>query len=157
MPSVPQLTLIDPIDITPFGGNLLRVCDVNGDGESEYVILQSPGQFQSQVRDWKNSGVTPRDQDVFCITVIDSSGNVLWQYGSPWPEPMNPYVSHGSGDQLVIDDVDGDGELEIVTVRKDELLILAASCGRIKNSTRLPADNFTRLATARLRGKRDGC
>jgi len=44
-------------------------------------------------------------------------------------------------------DIDGDGHVEVLALRKQELLVLEGNSGRLKNSCVLPQDNFAAVTT----------
>lgn len=136
--------------VAPYGGDAVEVADINGDGKPELLILQSPGQCAAQLMA-DRSDLDEVDRRVFCLTAVDLTGSVLWQLGRPYDRPF-PYNSHGvqGGHLLAIADLDANGTLDIVTIRGSELLVIEGRTGRIKRSTRLPADNFMMVATAQL-------
>lgn len=37
--------LIHPVDLEPCGGDILRLADLNGDGQLEFLFLQTAGQL----------------------------------------------------------------------------------------------------------------
>lgn len=70
--------------IAPFGGMPFTI-DLDHDGASEILWLQSPGLFHSRVFDkppW-NTFVTPEERDHFCLTATRANGEILWQVGAP--------------------------------------------------------------------------
>ncbi|MBI2432147.1 MAG: hypothetical protein HYV26_04685 [Candidatus Hydrogenedentes bacterium] len=136
------------IPLAPFGG-IPFIVDLNRDGQAEVLWLQSPGLFHSKVFDvapWLGK-FTPEERAHFCLTATDAAGKVLWQVGAPWAGER-PFVTHCAERALDCADLDGDGTVEVVCVRRDELLVLNGETGEIERSATLPADNgqIVRLA-----------
>jgi len=50
-------------------------------------------------------------------------------------------ASHPAGGALDAADLDGDGNVEVACVRRDELLLVDGRTGVIKNAVPVPADN----------------
>lgn len=145
--------LVRRLDVSEYGGDTILPWLPSHDGSPtledwRFVVLQSPGQFQSRLYAARDD-LDEVDQQLGCLTCVDGAGTVLWQRGEPYPRAM-PYTSHGADSTVLMDDIDADGDLEIVWVRGQELLILAAESGAVKAGTSLPADNLTNLSTAQL-------
>ncbi|MCP4639553.1 MAG: PQQ-binding-like beta-propeller repeat protein, partial [bacterium] len=108
----------------------------------EVLWLQSPGLFHSNVFDkppWKGR-FSEAERRHFCLTATDAEGEVLWQVGEPW-DGDRPFVTHSAERALDAADLDGDGGLEIVCVRRDEVLVLDGKTGAVEKSVEAPADN----------------
>ncbi|MBN2294311.1 MAG: hypothetical protein JXM70_17920 [Pirellulales bacterium] len=126
--------------LKPFGGIPFCV-DLNDDGQTEVLWLQSAGMFQSKVFDKSISKRADRtERDHFCLTASDASGNVLWQIGKPW-QGKRPFLTHGGERNIDCADIDADGIKEVVCIRGDELLVINAKTGQVKRSVKLKADN----------------
>ena len=150
-PTAPALSchLVAERSLAPYGGIPLPV-DLDGDGASEVLWLQSPGLFHSDVFDcppWKGR-FTDEERDHFCLTATDGQGAVRWQIGEPWTGER-PFVSHSAERALDCADIDGDGVLEVVCARRDELLVIDAETGAIKQARKAPADNAQIVRVAR--------
>ncbi len=136
--------------IAPFGGDTIMVYDINGDGQDELLVLQSPGQFATRLAAGRTD-LDDVDRKVFCLTAVDMQGRVLWQYGEPYGRDF-PYTSHGTqgGQMLAADDIDGDGRVEVIVIRGSQLLVIDGKTGALLRSVSLPSDNFCMVATAQM-------
>ncbi|MFH1688900.1 MAG: HAMP domain-containing sensor histidine kinase [Candidatus Eisenbacteria bacterium] len=86
-----------PTGATPTGGS--AIADINDDGSDELVLgLEAPGNGVS-AGDW--------DDSHSYVVAFESDGSVLW-----WRE-LGVYSSNV---ELVVDDLDGDGTSEVVTI-----------------------------------------
>jgi hypothetical protein len=137
----PNFMLKSEIAIEPFGG--VPFCaDLNGDGRTDVLSLQSAGIFHSKV--FGRQGVTQRDdgaeRDHFCLTATDVHGKILWQIGKPW-RGKRPFLTHCAERSIASADIDGDGKQEVVCIRGQELLVIDAASGKVERSAALPADN----------------
>lgn len=145
--SIPHARLLREVPLQDWGGCQLFIEDINDDGELEFLWLQSAGIFKSGVYSLGKRYLPSRR--VFCLTATDQAGLVLWQVGKPY-DGEDPYLSHATERMVCCCDVDGDGSTEVLVVNStDELLVLDGRTGLTKNSTRLPADNFTAVACGR--------
>ena len=124
-----------------FGGIPFCV-DLDSDGRSDVLWLQSPGLFHSKVFDkvFRKKPFSEAEKAHFCLTATDADGKVLWRIGEPWSGDR-PFVSHSAERALDCADVDGDGTVEVVCVRRDELLVIDAVGGTIEKLVKAPADN----------------
>jgi len=141
--------------IEPFGGPDLQMADLDGDGRLEFVVMQHPGQFKSRFYDPKY-GIDDVDKNLFCVTAVNIDGDVLWQYGKPYNREF-PFTTHGSGQILRVDDVDGDGTLEVIALNLNSILIINGVTGELKNRAEfppdhigLPTDNYCQIFIAKL-------
>lgn len=134
--------------VEPFGGDVVNLADINGDGKPELLILQTAGQLRSQVNGSRGD-IDQVDRDLYCLTAVDMRGNVLWQDGAPYDREM-PFTGHGGDDMLLIDDINAGGRMEVAVVRRNELAILDAATGGCKRSKTLPSDNMVSLCSAQL-------
>ena len=132
------------IDLQNLGGTYTRLVDLDGDGRPELVLLQPS---TSSISD--NPGVDEAERKHFCLSALDLDGRLRWQIGTPWPDVECPYIRHGGGG-IAIADLDDDGRLEVAAINRDELLILDGATGRERARTRLPADCYALINTARL-------
>lgn len=140
--------LLSEVSLGDFGGIPFCV-DVNGDGKTDILWLQSPGIFASKVYDdtaWKQR-VSQAEKKHFCLTATNTKGKILWQIGKPWTS-KKPFISHGAERSIDCADLDGDGALEIVWARQDELLIVNAATGTVIKSTKMPTDNIRSVRLA---------
>lgn len=147
-PPTPLATHYAEHTLAPFGG-IPFIHDLDGDGADDILWLQSPGLFHSNVFDkppW-NTYITPAERDHFCLTATRADGTVLWQLGTPW-QRERPFITHCAERGLDAADIDGDGVLEVATVRHSELLLLDGRTGAIERQTAIPSDNgqIVRLA-----------
>ncbi|MFA6111404.1 MAG: hypothetical protein WDA75_21820 [Candidatus Latescibacterota bacterium] len=90
--------LLSTIDARSFGGDGVRVADLNQDGAYELLFLQSD----------------PCTREITCLTATDLSGAVLWQWGTPAPENGATY----SDLAVQVHDWDGDGANEVLWVEQ---------------------------------------
>ncbi len=123
-------------------GGIPFCADLDQNGKTEILWLQSPGLFHSAVFNkppW-NGRFTENEKEHFCLTATDSMGHVLWQVGHPW-KGDRPFVTHSAERALDVGDIDSDGNLEVVVVRRNEILAIDAKTGQIENSVETEADN----------------
>jgi hypothetical protein len=138
--------LVKRIPVESFGGSILRLADIDGDGRPELVTLQSAGQISSRME----GRIDPLDRNLYCLTAATLEGEVLWQRGSPYDREGVPFISHGGTRSLLAEDVDGDGSIEVLTLHAGHLVIYDGENGEEKSSTQLPSDNYITIHTARL-------
>jgi hypothetical protein len=150
--------MIDPIavwDIRPWGSPMYCVADVNGDGKNEILFVQSAGSHANSAFDPRIPGgddykTGAEDQDLFCMTLTDGRGNVLWQVGKPW-RLERPYSWNGDCNRFCeIADLNGDGRKEILMARKGELLLFDAATGRLLKQSKLPNEAFNYACTIKI-------
>ncbi len=110
------------LDTKGFGaGRRIRLGDLDGDGQIDFLLLQIGGQ---------------KDKGIRCMTALSSRGEILWQKGTPLPPPN----AEASGDgPCQIHDIDGDGRNEVVCVWGDRMTVLDGATGAIKYQAPLPA------------------
>jgi outer membrane protein assembly factor BamB len=145
-PRVPGAARLEKrLSIEPFGGSILTLSDIDGDGRQELLILQSAGQFSSEI---EPQSIDPVNRDLYCLTAVDLDGEVLWQQGSPHDRPEVPFITHGGSKSLLAEDVDGDGRIEVLTVHAGHLVVYDGETGEEKASTNLPSDNYITIYTA---------
>ena len=142
--------LSSEVSLDGYGG-IPFVVDLDGDGSADILWLQAPGMFHSKVFDrppWKDRFTEP-ECNRFCLTATNRAGmgaiapailRVRWQIGQPW-QGDRPFVTHSGERALDCADIDGDGDLEVVCARRNELLVIDAKTGVIERSVQLPADN----------------
>jgi len=151
MPEPKEAVLANSFSIEPFGGDVLLLADLNGDGEKEILTLQTAGQFCSKLYT-DRADLDEVDRSLYCLTATTLDGKVIWQDGSPYQRDF-PFTGHGvqAGSlMLCVDDVDLDGKAEVMVIRHGELVILEAETGREKRSVALPSDNYCLIYTAQL-------
>ena len=151
MPEPKEAVLANSFSIEPFGGDVLLLADLNGDGEKEILTLQTAGQFCSKLYT-DRADLDEVDRSLYCLTATTLDGKVIWQDGSPYHREF-PFTGHGvqAGSlMLCVDDVDLDGKAEVMVIRHGELVILEAETGRGKRSVALPSDNYCLIYTAQL-------
>ncbi len=139
--------LMREFSIADFGSHTCELADVNGDGELELLILQTPSQLKSRLHAGR-SDADDVDRSLSCLTAVSLEGEVLWQSGRPYTRDV-PFTSHGPK-SMVAGDIDADGRCEIALIRGTSLVILDGASGRQKSSAQLPADNFDIVHTAQL-------
>lgn len=148
--------LVSEVTLDEFGGIPFCV-DLDGDRRSEILWLQSPGLFHSLVFDvapWKGRW-SEAERNHFCLTATDSSGKRLWQVGNPW-RGKRPFVTHSAERALDTGDIDGDGVVEVVCVRRNEILVIDARSGKIERSLKTETDNVQIVQVARTSPSTDG-
>ncbi len=139
--------LIREFAVTPFGGDISRLADLNQDGRLEMLTLQSAGQMNQSFFVGRPD-IAAADRELFCLTALTLEGRVLWQYGKPYAAEA-PFTCHG-GEPYCVDDVDADGRQEVVLIDHDTLVVLDAASGAVKARRSLGADNFTIVRTAQF-------
>lgn len=145
-----EAILINTFPIEPFGGDVLQLADLNGDGELEMLALQTAGQFCSTV--YKRGDLDEVDRTLYCLTALTWNGEVMWQDGTPYNRDF-PFTGHGAqaGDMMLcVEDVDSDGKPDVLVIRHGRLAILEAETGKERKSIALPSDNYVKIYTAQL-------
>jgi hypothetical protein len=140
-------TLIKEFSVAEFGGDRAELADIDGDGQLELLILQSPGQLKSRLHA-DRSDVDDADRSLHCLTAVSLEGEVLWQVGRPYRRDV-PFTSHGPKSMLA-EDIDGDGHCEVAMIRGSAVVILDGATGRQRSLVELPSDNFDLLHTAQF-------
>ena len=136
-----EAELIRTIPFDGFLADEVYPADINGDGQIEYLFLQSPGIYQEDVFDDTRFSTPQEEKDIYCLTAVDAQGKMLWQFGSPWLESLQ-YGNHVA-DQMVWCGILSDrGRAEIAALRKDYLYILDGATGDVLRSRKLDADNY---------------
>ena len=139
--AIRSFRLVGECALGSYGGIPFPV-DLDGDGRTEVLWLQSPGLFHSKVFDvppWQGR-FTDEERAHFCLTATDAEGDVLWQVGEPW-RGDRPFVTHSAERALDAADLDGDGVLEVVCARGNEVLMISAVTGAVKKKVTTPSDN----------------
>jgi rhamnogalacturonan endolyase len=128
----------------------IRFGDLDGDGQIDLLL----GQIN-------HHGPTDANSELGCLTAIRLDGTMLWQIGTPdrWRNHLTNDVA------FQINDIDGDGQNEVIYCQAMELIIAAGATGKrlrsiptpVNTSTRKPFDRFPRilgdsLLVADLRG-----
>lgn len=147
-----EAVLVNSFSVEPGGASVVEITDVNGDGRPEVVLLQTAGQLQSRVYTQEaldRCGIGPEDQALYCLTVMDMSGRVLWRDGQPWDRDY-PFSEHGGRAMIRVEDLDGDGRAELAVVSHGRIRLLDAATGREKVAADLPTDNMVQLSSAQL-------
>ncbi len=155
-PAEVSFRLATEVSLERFGGIPFCV-DLEGDGKVDVLYLQSPGLFHSDVFDvkpWKGR-FSQAERDHFCLTAADAKGHVRWQIGQPW-QAKRPFVTHSAERALDCADIDGDGVLEVVCARRDELIVIDGRTGTVEKTVKTQADNAQIVRLAHTgRGPRD--
>jgi hypothetical protein len=151
MTSPASAQLVSTFQLNDFGSGLCTMADINNDGKLELLFHQTAGQLRSEVygNQAESLGIGQADKDLYCLTATNMQGEILWQDGTPWNEEY-PYTTHGGSDMLLVDDINNDGKIEIVVIRKDELAVINGDNGDIIAKAKLPADNYFVMITAQL-------
>jgi len=104
--------LVSNIDVQNFGGQTLRIGDLNGDGAPDLLFAQS----------------TYGTREITCLTATTVLGEVLWQHGTPDGGNGRIY----SDLPVQIYDWDNDGVNEVLYIRQAEYVkpILLAGWAR---------------------------
>jgi len=110
-------------------------------------VLQTAGAHANEAFDprrpelkYYKTGV--EEQDLFCMTLVDCEGSVLWQTGTPWALDR-PFSWNGHWSEFCdVRDLDGDGNIEIMFVHQDELRIYDGATGTLRRSRKLPNSAF---------------
>ena len=139
--------LIQEFSVAEFGGHRAELADINGDGELELLILQSPGQLKSRLHA-DRSDADDVDRSLHCLTAVSLEGEVLWHSGRPYRRGV-PFTSHGPK-SMVAEDIDGDGRCEVALIQGQSLVILEGASGEQRSFVELPSDNFDLLCTAQF-------
>ncbi|MBN2161395.1 MAG: hypothetical protein JW713_00515, partial [Pontiellaceae bacterium] len=135
------VSLVRRITFDGFAANEVYPTDIDGDGRMEFLCLQSPGIYQSEVFNDTRFETPAEMRAIYCLTAITSEGKILWQFGKPclkFPCP-NSHVA----DQMISCRLIANREKqEIAVLNGKALLILDGPSGAVKRSTELVADNY---------------
>lgn len=119
----PKPQLWKKIRTAGFGtSRAIRLGDLNGDGQKDFLMIQSIPFFNSNYH------------QISCLTALDSDGRMLWQRGKPNPD--HAYVSYDVAAQ--IHDWDGDGRMEVIFAEDGSLLVLDGKTGTLKRRFPVP-------------------
>jgi rhamnogalacturonan endolyase len=105
-------------------GRNVRFGDLDGDGQLDMVIAQNIPRVQGDTF-----------SHISALTAVTLDGKVLWQVGRP--DPRNGLLTNDSPFQ--IQDLDGDGKNEVVTVRDFKIEVLDGRTGKVKRWVWMPA------------------
>jgi len=130
-----KAVLAGEFPVGAFGADAVYLADINGDGKTEALILQTSGEPDETWVGKKGLGVEQADIALHCLTAVDLTGKVLWRDGTPWSGDV-PFTSHGSTRNMAVaGDVDGDGKTEVVFCRgRKELVVVDGATGARKRS-----------------------
>ncbi|MHC4872103.1 MAG: hypothetical protein ACYTFY_09680 [Planctomycetota bacterium] len=142
------------LDISKYGG-LIFPADLNNDGTSEFLVLQSPGLFHAEIHKALLNDENHPGRNHFCLTAIDTHGNILWQIGTPWQHDF-PWPTHGGERSLCVCDLDSDGKREVYVIKGKDILGIDALSGKVVRKFPLPYDNFVNLLPGRVATGRGG-
>ena len=123
----PEPEPIAECSLRDFGaGRSLRLGDLDGDGELEFLIAQA-----STRADGGNY------EQISCLTAFRRSGEVLWQLGRP-VKPARLTDAPTQDLPFQVADVDGDGRAELVMCRDWQLEIRDAATGKLRRAAPTP-------------------
>ncbi|MGH9844194.1 MAG: hypothetical protein ACREEM_36170, partial [Blastocatellia bacterium] len=120
----PQPKLWKKFSVAGFGaGRNVRFGDLDGDGALDMLIAQNIPRVRGDAFD-----------HISCLTAVNFDGKVLWQSGRP--DPRNGLLTNDTPFQ--IQDIDGDGQNEVVLVKDFKLQILEGRTGKPRASALMP-------------------
>ncbi len=137
---------VDPVavwDVRPWGCDTFRVDDFNGDGKHEVLFLQTSGchahrRHDPRFPEFKGYKTGIEEQELFCMTLTDGEGNILWQVGEPWALER-PFSWNGHWNEFChVVDFDGDGQVEILFVHKDDMRVYDGATGALRHQAEMP-------------------
>lgn len=123
----PRMKLWKSIDLKDFGtSRQIRFGHLTGNEKWHIVLAQA----QKRV----SRDAYPH---ISCLTAIDLSGNILWQWGEP--SDQTEKLGKISADlPFQVYDIDGDGKDEVICGINFELLILNGATGAVKKKIKTP-------------------
>ena len=131
---------VDVWDIQPWGGPMVKIADFNGDGRNEVLFLQSAGAHANEAFDPRSDikagyKTGAEDQDLFCMTLVDAAGKMIWQVGEAWALER-PFSWNGHGSEFCdVVDLDADGRVEFMFVHQDQLRVYDGATGELCAAT----------------------
>ena len=145
--SVEEIEPFATWDVRPWGCPMVKVADFSGDGRNEVLFLQSAGAHANEAFDPRSSveagyKTGAEDQDLFCMTLTDGEGRILWQQGEPWAQER-PFSWNGHWCEFCdVVDLDGDGKVELMFVHQDELRVYDGATGALRRARNMPNSGF---------------
>jgi len=133
----------------PWGTPAFRIADIRGCGQADILFVQSAGTHANDAFDPRVNTPGRRtyqtgaeDQDLFCLTLLDASGKLLWRQGQPWSLDR-PYSWNGNWERCFeVADISGDGIPEVLIIHRGELRIYSGATGQLIRSRMLPHTGF---------------
>ena len=135
-------------DVRPWGSPAFRIDDFNDDGQNEVLFLQTAGAHANEAFDPRcpqqfGYKTGAEDQDLFCMTLTDCRGEILWQLGEPWGLDR-PFSWNGHWNEFCqVVDLDGDGRTELLFIHRGELRIYDGATGELRDTKKMPNTAFT--------------
>ena len=146
------------IDLGEAGG-VPHFRDLRGTGEKDLVMLQGTGLYwvwtdmPSIIELGEDRNKTGFDH--FCLTAFSPEGEQVWQVDQPWRD-KTPYWTHSAERAVTFADVDGDGVEELLTLRRQHILVIKPATGEIVAEHRLPDENIEIIVAGKTgHGERD--
>jgi len=138
--ALPKAKLWKKFRTDGFGvGRNLRFGDLDGDGQMDILICQQ-----------QHHGPKDANSEVSCLTAVTLDGKQLWQIGDP--DAWNDELTNDVGFQ--IQDLDGDGQNEVIYCKDMELIVADGKTGKTKykvptpktpENTPAPRNRFPRI------------
>jgi len=117
----PKAVLYKRIVLGDYAGRNLRMGDINGDGNVEFVMAQK-------------MDIGRNEHMITCLTAIDLEGKILWQIGKP--DLRNFRTT--SDIPIQVYDIDKDGKCEIIFCRDFKIFIADGATGEVRAEERTP-------------------
>jgi len=118
----PKAVLYKRIPLGEYAGKHLRVGDLDGDGNVEFVLAQK-------------MEVGRDEHMITCLTAIDLNGKILWQIGEPDLRNFGTF----SDVALQVYDIDRDGRCEVIYCKDFKIFIADGATGEVKAEAPTPS------------------
>ena len=139
-----SIPLVKVWDLEGFGGVPI-LADLTGGEKKDLLNLQTSGMYWN----WLNTPMSRNHpwSPVFIggghylLTAYSCEGKRLWQTGKPWSEKQ-PYWTHSAERQIAFADLNGDGRRELISLRRQEIVVVDPHTGEILREAELPEENI---------------
>lgn len=145
---VPDLEIVSSLKVGRYSPDVVRIVDVDGDGDTEAILLSTPGMYKSKLyqrfqRDIREH-LNAQSQMPFKLSVVKNDGELLWSVGEDYEEDGLPYLSHAPEWMVDVFVHPSDGRHKIAVLDNAcQLRVFDAQTGTVEVEFELDADNYS--------------